>query len=70
VIAIFSALFDRLRADPAFASVKEVLLAEDLDPGQFTGRSAQQVEEFLSSEVDPLLQRWESLLGAAPEVTV
>jgi adenylosuccinate lyase len=63
-------LFDRLRKDSAFASVKEGLLAEDLDPGRFTGRSARQVEEFLSSEVDPLLKRWESHLGAAPEVTV
>jgi adenylosuccinate lyase len=62
-------LFDRLRADPAFAGAGD-LLEGDLDPKQFTGRAARQVEEFLSAEVDPLLDRHGDLVGGSPEVTV
>jgi adenylosuccinate lyase len=48
-------LLDRLAADPAFAAVKD-RLAELCDPTRFVGRAPQQVEEFLSAEVDPLLE--------------
>lgn len=48
-------LLDRLRADPAFASVDWAAI---LDPRHFTGRAAQQVDEFLREVVRPLLQQW------------
>jgi len=47
-------LLVRLAAEPAFASVKDDL--ESLcDPARFVGRAPEQVEEYLSREVDPLL---------------
>ena len=59
-------MLDRLRDDPAFASVKDDL--ESLcDPRRFVGRAPEQVEEFLTVEVDPLVaaagQELESLTG-------
>lgn len=62
-------LFDRLRADPAFAGVKN-MLRDDLDPRPFVGRAPEQVEEFLSAEVDPVLRDRADLLGSSPEVNV
>jgi adenylosuccinate lyase len=62
-------LFDRLRADPAFAGVRR-LLEGDLDPRRFVGRAPEQVEEFLRDVVDPILAERRGLLGATPEVGV
>eukprot|EP00741_Cyanophora_paradoxa_P006840 tig00001052_g6615.t1 len=47
-------LLDRIRADAVFAPVKD-RLDELCDPRQFVGRAPEQVEEYLSAEVDPLL---------------
>jgi adenylosuccinate lyase len=49
-------LLDRLRADPAFASVAEDL-AEDLDPATHVGRAPEQVSRFLAEHVNPVLAR-------------
>jgi len=47
-------LLDRLQKEPEFAKVNfEKVLAE----GRFSGRAAEQVEEFLSEEVDPVLNK-------------
>jgi len=48
-------LLERLATDPAFASVRADL-PRLCDARQFVGRAPQQVEEFLSAEVDPLLR--------------
>jgi len=62
-------LFARLRADAAFAPVRD-LLKDDLDPRRFTGRAPEQVEEFLQAEVDPVLAARADLVGDTPEVSV
>jgi adenylosuccinate lyase len=62
-------LFERLRKDPAFAKVKE-LLRDDVDPRRYVGRAPEQVEEFLRAEVDPVLAARKDLLGDVGEVSV
>jgi adenylosuccinate lyase len=63
-------LLERLAEDPAFATVRE-RLAELCDPGRFVGRAPQQVEEFLTAEVDPLLdQHRPSIEGRRGDVRV
>eukprot|EP01101_Sappina_pedata_P010840 TRINITY_DN6940_c0_g1_i1.p2 TRINITY_DN6940_c0_g1~~TRINITY_DN6940_c0_g1_i1.p2 ORF type:complete len:487 (-),score=193.32 TRINITY_DN6940_c0_g1_i1:13-1287(-) len=56
-------LLDRIKADPLFASVAD-LIHEITDPSSFVGRSPQQVEEFVAEEVDPVLARNSALLTA------
>ncbi len=53
-------LMDRIAADPAFPLERGRLEAL-LDPKLYTGRSAQQVEEFIREAIDPLI-------AGAPEV--
>jgi adenylosuccinate lyase len=60
-------LLDQLRADPAFAGVP---FAEVLDPTRFIGRAAQQVEEFLAEEIQPVRQRYAHLLNQTADVQV
>lgn len=50
-------LIARIADDPAFPLTREEITAQ-LNPAQYTGRSASQVEEFLSSAVHPLLERY------------
>ncbi|HEX6105235.1 MAG TPA: adenylosuccinate lyase [Gemmatimonadales bacterium] len=50
-------LLERLAADPAFASVPAAALQAELDPARYTGRAAEQVGEFLSEYLGPLLLR-------------
>jgi adenylosuccinate lyase len=60
-------LLGRLRADPAFAAVDfERVLAE----GHFAGRAAEQVDEFLAQEVEPVRQRYRHLLGQGADLDV
>jgi len=47
-------LLARLRREPAFAQVEFADLA---DPKTFLGRAPEQVDEFLLSEVDPIVQK-------------
>ncbi len=47
-------LLERLKADPAFASLP---LDELMEPSRFVGRAPQQVEEFLADVVTPLLEQ-------------
>jgi adenylosuccinate lyase len=60
-------LLQRLAADPAFAGVD---LQQAVDPHQPTGRSAQQVDEFLEEVVAPIRQRYGSQLGEPDEINV
>ncbi|MEL7484141.1 MAG: lyase family protein, partial [Planctomycetota bacterium] len=62
-------LIERLRADPAFAAVKDSLTEEALlDPMKYVGRSVEQTERFLAEVVEPLRERYadelESLGGS------
>lgn len=62
-------LLDRLRKEPAFAPVRRLLAAEP-DPAQYTGRAAEQVDEFLEDQVAPVLDARADLLGGDAEVSV
>ena len=62
-------LIDRIAADPAFMITREEIEAL-LDPARFTGRSAEQVEEFLTGIIRPLLDENRDLLGQAVELNV
>ena len=62
-------LIDRICADPAFMVTREEVEAI-LKPEQFTGRSEQQVEEFLSGIIRPLLEENKALLGEKQELSV
>jgi len=61
-------LIDRLRADPAFASIdfQKVLL----DQVKFVGRTPEQVEEFVEQDIGALRRRYASLLNQKAEVTI
>ncbi|MBO7736758.1 MAG: adenylosuccinate lyase, partial [Clostridia bacterium] len=45
-------------------------LDEILDAKKFVGRSPEQVEEFIQAEIDPILQKHQSLLGEKGDVKV
>ena len=63
-------LLDRIASDSAFRLTRAEVAAA-ADPRIFVGRAPQQVEEFLSTEVDPLLAaHGAALAGSAVEVTV
>ena len=54
-------LIERLKADEAFAGLDVESL---LRPGDFIGRSPQQVDEFLAAEIAPVRAKYADLLGA------
>ena len=56
-------LLDLLRADPAFAMIRDEFDAL-LDPAGFIGRAPEQVEDFLASEIRPLLEKYAGDLAA------
>jgi adenylosuccinate lyase len=60
-------LLDSIAADAAFGLDRREIDAR-VDPKAFTGRSAQQVVEFLEEVVEPLLARHEAAEVAAPRV--
>ncbi len=62
-------LIDRVCADPAFMLSHEEIDAI-LDPKNFTGRSSEQVTEFLSVVINPILQENKALLGEHAELSV
>ena len=62
-------LIDRICADPAFMVTREKVEAI-LQPEQFTGRSQQQVEEFLGEVIRPLLRDNADILGEKQELHV
>ena len=62
-------LIDLIRADEMFAPVRDSL-GEILDAKKFIGRSPEQVEEFLSEEIDPILAAHAAELGESGEVRV
>ena len=54
-------LLDRLAADPAFGMTREQLEGV-LDPKLYIGRCPEQVDEFLSQCVSPVLSRYGDLI--------
>ena len=62
-------LIDRICADPAFMITREEVEAI-LRPEQFTGRSCEQVEEYLRDVICPLLAENADLLGEKQELSV
>ena len=55
-------LIDLIAADPAFGMTKEELTAH-LEPSRYIGRCPEQVEEFLTQEVQPVLEKYAGVLG-------
>lgn len=62
-------LIERICKDPSFKLDKEDV-EKILKPKNFTGRSAEQVEEFISNYIDPLLNRSRGVLGIDIEINV
>jgi adenylosuccinate lyase len=60
-------LLERLRADPLFAKID---FDRVLSEGYFTGRSAEQVDEFVAQEVRPIRERYRNLGEQGEEITV
>jgi len=60
-------LFDRLRAEPAFARVD---FAAVTDPREFVGRAPEQVGEFVAEHVAPVRARYAAALGMKAELSV
>lgn len=60
-------LLVRLAADQAFAAVD---LAEVVDAAKLTGRSAEQVDEFLADVVAPIRVHYADATATEPEVRV
>jgi adenylosuccinate lyase len=60
-------LIARLQADAAFANVD---IDSALRPEDFIGRSPQQVDDFLASEVAPIRDKYKSLLGQQANLRV
>ena len=59
-------LLDRIALDAAFG-LDQADLADLMDPGLYTGRSAQQVDRFLAESVQPVLDRFAAALQAEEE---
>lgn len=55
-------LLDRIRGDSKFAAVHDKLDAM-IDPSKFVGRAPQQVDEFLTDEIDSVLEAHKELLA-------
>jgi len=60
-------LLARLKADPAFAKVD---IDAELAPERFIGRAPQQVEEFLTEHVGPVLEANKGLIGTEADIDV
>jgi adenylosuccinate lyase len=63
-------LLNRLAADPSFRGVPTATLQAELDPAQYTGRAARQVQEFVEEYLQPLLARARPLAAEAEAAEV
>jgi adenylosuccinate lyase len=63
-------LLQRLANDPAFRGVPAAALRAELEPAKYTGRSAQQVSEFIEEYIRPLLRRVQPLAAEAEAAEV
>ena len=62
-------LLELIAADPAFNMTLEDL-KKTMDPARYTGRSEIQVEKFLKTVVQPILEKNKALLGVKAEINV
>ena len=62
-------LLELIAGDSAFGMTLEEL-KEKMDPKQYTGRSEQQVEEFVAEVIQPILEQNKDVLGAKAEINV
>ncbi|MFA6133380.1 MAG: adenylosuccinate lyase [Phycisphaerae bacterium] len=60
-------LLERLKGDEAFAKVD---IGAQMDAANFIGRSPQQVDEFIASQVDPVRKRYAAQLGMKSPLSV
>lgn len=66
-VGVSTELFDRLKAEPAFAGVN---FEATTDARLFVGRSPEQVTEFVEMEVEPIRRRYADKLGQRAELKV
>lgn len=62
-------LLERIAADPAFGVTLEELQGM-LSPSRYVGRASEQTAEFLSLQVNPILERHRDKLGINVEISV
>lgn len=62
-------LVERIAADEAFSLTKEEIL-ENMKPENFVGRAPKQVEEFIASEVNPIIEKYKDEIGLKVEINV
>lgn len=62
-------LLELIAADPAFGLTLEELRAS-MDPSRYTGRSKEQVEEFVEDVIRPILEENKTDLGMRAEISV
>ena len=62
-------LLELIAADPSFNLTLEEL-QNTMDPSKYTGRSEEQVEEFISDIVKPVLEENKDVLGLTAEINV
>ena len=62
-------LIDRIKKDKSFAAVQDKL-DEILDARKFVGRAPRQTVEFIETEIQPVLDKYKSVLGESGEVRV
>ncbi len=62
-------LLELIAADPAFGLSMEELL-KTMEPMQYVGRAPEQVEEFLTDVINPVLEENKECLGMTVEITV
>jgi len=63
-------LLERMAADHTFAKVPAASLKAELDPTRYTGRAAQQVDEFLTEYLRPMLKRVRPMAAEAEAAEV
>ena len=64
-------LIDLIAADPAFAMLSREELTAHLEPARYIGRCPEQVEEFLTNDVNPVLEKYSGALkGIETELKV
>lgn len=62
-------LLELIAADPSFNITLEEL-KKQMDPSKYTGRSKEQVEDFLKEVIRPILEENKALLGLEAEINV
>lgn len=62
-------LLDLIAEDPDFHVTREQL-EKSMDPSRYTGRSKEQVEDFLTEVINPILAGYQDELGVKAEINV